>query len=589
MGPETASKSGSSSEFSTSASPPEHATLPWMAHYPPGINYSALLPKEPLYKLIDDTADRFGDRPALDFLGKKYTYARLRDLVDRAATGFRRLGVRRGVRVGLILPNCPYYPIAFFAVLKAGGTVVNFNPLYTEKEIGAQMNDSGATLMVTLDIKAIFDKVEGQCERTRLKAIVLCPMQDVLRFPQNLLYPLARRKEIARPAGRTRIVRFAELTRDIDALPPAPVDPETDIALLQYTGGTTGVPKGAMLTHANVYANTLQSTMWLQGVEPGRERMLAVIPFFHVFAMTAALTVGVYIGAEIVAVPRFDLLKVLKTIARTKPTVFPAVPTIYNAIVHHPKRAKYDLSSIRFCFSGGAPLPVEVKDAFERVTGCTLIEGYGLSETSPVATGNPVNGVNKPGSIGLPVPGTLIEIVSLEDRETPLAQGEKGEICISGPQVMAGYWNQPEETAAAMQGGRFHTGDIGYMDEDGYTFIVDRLKDIVIAGGFKIYPRVIEEAVYQHPAVEECVAAGIPDAYRGQTVKLWVKPREGAALDKAALTAFLKGHLSAIEMPKLIEIRMTPLPKTLIGKLSRKALLEEEARAQTTEPDAQTS
>ena len=553
------------------------SAYPWLAAYPAGINYFANIPRHPLYRLIDDAAERFGPRPGMDFLGKTYTYRALREAVDRAASGFRKLGVRKGVRVGLILPNSPYYLICFFAVLKAGGTVVNFNPLYTQREIAAQMNDSGASIMVTLDIKSIFEKVEAQIGATNLKTIVLCPMTAILPFAKGLAYRLAKKKDIAKPLAGTPVTSFAELSARLDGFPPAQIDPETDIALLQYTGGTTGVPKGAMLTHANVYANTVQSTLWLHGVAFGEERMLAVIPFFHVFAMTAAMTVGIYIGAEIIALPRFDLVQVLNTIQRKKPTVFPAVPTIYNAIVHHPERDKYDLSSIRFCFSGGAPLPVEVKEAFERVTGCTLIEGYGLSETSPVATGNPVSGINKPGSIGLPVPGTVIEIISLEDHETPAPPGEKGEICISGPQVMVGYWNQPQETSVAMQGGRFHTGDIGYMDSDGYTFIVDRLKDIVIAGGFKIYPRVIEEAVYQHPAVEECIAAGIPDEYRGQTVKLWVKPREDATLDEATLKTFLKDHLSAIEMPKLIEIRTTPLPKTLIGKLSRKAVLEEEA------------
>jgi long-chain acyl-CoA synthetase len=552
--------------------------FPWLKHYPAGIDYKAPIPEAPLYRLIDDAATQFGDRPAFDFLGKHYTYSALGRLVDRAAAGFRRIGVAKGSHVGLILPNCPYYPIAFFGVLKAGGTVVNFNPLYTEKEIAAQMNDSGVTVMVTLDIKQIFSKVENEFGRTRLETIVICPMTGILPFPKNLLYPIAKRKDIATPAGKGKYVTFGALTRDDgQKFIPAQIDPRTDIALLQYTGGTTGVPKGAMLTHANVYANTVQSTLWLQGVKPGQERMLAVIPFFHVFAMTAALTVAIYIGAEIIALPRFELVPVLKTIQARKPTIFPAVPTIYNAIMHHPDRADYDLSSIKFCFSGGAPLPVEVKEAFERVTGCTLIEGYGLSETSPVATGNPVHGDNKPGSIGMPVPRTVIEIISLEDRLTPVPVGEKGEICISGPQVMAGYWNQPEETAVAMQGGRFHTGDIGYMDEDGYTFIVDRLKDIVIAGGFKIYPRHIEEAVYQHEGVEECIAAGIPDEYRGQTVKLWVKPREGVNLTEAALKTFLENHLSAIEMPKMIEIRETALPKTLIGKLSRKAILEEEA------------
>ena len=296
-----------------------------------------------------------------------------------------------------------------------------------------------------------------------------------------------------------------------------------------------------MLTHANVYSNTIQSTLWFEDMRLGAEKMLGVIPFFHVFAMTAVLMQAIHIGAEVIALPRFDALQVLKTIAKKKPTLFPAVPTIYTALSNHKARGKYDLSSIRYCISGGAPLPLEIKETFERVTGCRLVEGYGLSETSPVATCNPLFGINKTGSIGLPLPGTVIEIISLEDRSTIMPPGEKGEVCITGPQVMASYWRQAEETAHAMQGGRFHSGDIGTMDEDGYTFIVDRLKDIIIAGGFKIYPRLIEEAVYQHPAVEECIAAGIPDAYRGQTVKLWVKPREGMTLTEGHAEGFFEG------------------------------------------------
>ena len=550
---------------------------PWMASYPDKVDYNAHLPGVPLYALLDHAVARYPANPAFDFLGKRYTYADIGDLVGRAAAGFQRLGVGKGSRVGLILPNSPYYLIAFFAVLKAGGMVVNFNPLYTEREIAAQMNDSGATIMVTLDVKALYDKVAAEIGKTRLQTIVVCPMKDILPFPKNLLYPIAKRRDIAHAKAGFRHVSFDVLTANAESFRPVEIDPESDVAVLQYTGGTTGVPKGAMLTHANLCANAEQANLWLHSGEPGKERVLAVIPFFHVFAMTAALMFSIRTGSELIALPRFEIGQVLKTIQRRKPTIFPAVPTIYNAIIHHPDQAKFDLSSIKLCVSGGAPLPVEVKETFERLTGCHLVEGYGLSETSPIATVNPVEGLQKPGSIGLPVPRTIVEIVSLDDRETILPVREKGEICIRGPQVMAGYWNQPEETAMAMQGGRFHTGDIGYMDEDGFTFIVDRLKDIVIAGGFKIYPRLVEEAVYQHPAVEECIAAGVPDEYRGQTIKLWVKLREGGSLSEAELKAFLSPHLSAIEMPKQIEFRTIPLPKTLIGKLSRKAILEEDA------------
>jgi len=311
------------------------------------------------------------------------------------------------------------------------------------------------------------------------------------------------------------------------------------------------------------------------------------LPFFHVFAMTAVLNVTVVLASKVIMLPRFDLAQVIKTIHKKRPTLFPAVPTIYTAINHYKELARYNLRSIKYCFSGGAPLPLEVKHEFERLTGCVLVEGYGLSETSPVVSCNPVDGENKAGSIGLPAPGTIIEIVSLDDKKTALPQGETGEVCIRGPQVMPGYWNHPEETASVMDdtpgphgepGPRLHTGDVGYMDPDGYTFIVDRIKDMIMAGGFKIYPRHVEEAIYQHPAVEECVVAGVPDAYRGQTVKAFIKCRDNQSLTPDELKTFLQDKLSPIEMPKLIEFRLMPLPKTLIGKLSRKLILEEDAK-----------
>jgi long-chain acyl-CoA synthetase len=373
-----------------------------------------------------------------------------------------------------------------------------------------------------------------------------------------------------------RFVRYRDVAGNDGKITPHPVDPLNDIAVLQYTGGTTGVPKGAMLTHANLYANAYQLELFGLKMTPGKDKMLAVIPFFHVFAMTTAMNNPILSGIEIIALPRFDLRQVLKTIDKSKPTFFPAVPTIYTAISNYPELSKYDVSSIRLCISGGAPLPLDVKENFERLTGCTLVEGYGLSETSPVACCNPPLGVSKAGSIGIPAPGTIIEIISMDDRKTPVPLGQPGEVCIRGPQVMPGYWEKPDETKFAMEGGRFHTGDIGTMDEEGYTFIVDRLKDIVIASGYKIYPRKVEEEIYRHPAVEEAVAGGVPDKYRGETLKVWIKLREGETVSADALRTFLKDKLSPIEMPKLIEFRDTPLPKTLIGKLSRKDLIAED-------------
>jgi len=373
---------------------------------------------------------------------------------------------------------------------------------------------------------------------------------------------------------------FSDLISNDGVFQSVTINPSEDLAVLQYTGGTTGVPKGAMLTHGNLYANVTQSRLWFPGVAMGKERMLGVLPFFHVFAMTVVMNLTIMIGGCIIMLPRFDLAQVVKTIHKKRPTLFPAVPTIYTAINHYKNLAKYNLRSIKFCFSGGAPLPVEVKHDFERLTGCVLVEGYGLSETSPVTHGNPLIGENKTGSIGLPVPGTIVEIVSLEDRTTLMPQGEKGEICIRGPQVMKCYWNHREETAGVMdsmpEGDRLHTGDVGYLDEDGYTFIVDRIKDMIAAGGFKVYPRHVEEAIYLHEAVEECIVAGVPDDYRGQTVKAFIKLRQGQSLNAADLKAFLKDKLSPIEMPKQIEFRDN-LPKTAIGKLSRKMVLEEES------------
>lgn len=551
------------------------ADWPWLSHYPEGVDWHAPLPVKPVYAMLDDTAARYPDHSAFDFMGKKWTYAELARLVDRFACGLKH-HVKPGDRVGLVLPNCVYYPIAYFAIAKCGGTIVNCNPLYTELELKHQILDSGATVMVTIDVTEIASKMVDLADPCGLTAVIVCPMADILPFPLGLLYRLAKRNDILRMPADARFKTFKALVANDGKIEPHPVDPMRDIAVLQYTGGTTGTPKGAMLTHANLYANAVQTGLFGPEVRVGTDKMLAVIPFFHVFAMTSAMNHPILSGIEIVALPRFDVKQVLQTIHKKKPTLFPAVPTIYTAISNHPDLKKYDISSIRFCISGGAPLPLDVKDTFERLTGCSLVEGYGLSETSPVASCNPPLGVNKAGSIGVPVPQTVIEIISMDDRVTPVPMGQPGEVCIRGPQVMAGYWNKPEETEFSMVGGRFHTGDIGTMDEDGYVFIVDRLKDIVIASGYKIYPRKVEEEIYRHPAVEECVAGGVPDKYRGETLKVWIKLREGMSLTAEELRAFLKEKLSPIEMPKLIEFRTTPLPKTLIGKLSRKALIAEE-------------
>lgn len=554
---------------------------PWLKKYPPSVDYNAALTPMPVAQMLDGAVARFGPRRCMDFLDRHYSYAETGDLVNRAAKGLQQLGVVKGTKIGLFLPNTPYYIIMYFAILKIGGIVVNFNPLYAEREIEKQINDSDCHMMVTLDIEAVYHKLAIMLDRTCLERLIICRMTDILPFAKGLLFPIFRAKELAHIPHDAKHVPFQHLTDNDGKYAPVAIDPVRDIAVLQYTGGTTGTPKGAMLTHANITVNTQQCCLWFPGFRLGQEKMLGVLPFFHVFALTCVLNVGIRIGAEIIMLPRFELAQTIKVIDQKKPTLFPAVPTIYTAINRFKSLDRYDLSSIRYCISGGAGLPVEVKQEFERLTGCVLVEGYGLSETSPVATANPSEGENKAGSIGLPLPGTVIEIISLDDHVTPMPQGERGEVCIRGPQVMQGYWRNEAETAQIMQptpeGVLFHSGDAGHMDADGYTYITDRIKDMIACGGFKVYPRNVEEAMYQHDSIEECVVAGIPDQYRGQTVKAWIKLRDGQSLTKEELIAFLGDKISPIEMPKQIEFRDTPLPKTLIGKLSRKLLLEEEA------------
>jgi long-chain acyl-CoA synthetase len=554
----------------------DRTARPWLKSYPPGVDWYAAIPERPAQSLLFDSAIRWPDRPCLDFLDKRYSYAEVADLVNRAARGLQSQGIGPGDRVGLFLPNTPYFVIFYFAVLCCGATVVNFNPLYVGREIAHQICDSGTRMMVTLDLRALHDKLVPMLADTPLEKLVICRMADILPFPRNLLYRFVRRADIARIPRDGRHVFFADLLRNDGHPDPVAINPASDVAVLQYTGGTTGTPKGAMLTHANVYANAVQSGLWFASSVAGSERMLGVLPLFHVFAMTVVMNLSLLAGAEIILVPRFELKALLALIHQKKPGFFPAVPTIYMAIAHAAERAKYDLSSIRICLSGGAPLPVEVKHAFEAATGCTLVEGYGLTESSPVACCNPLNGTDRPGSIGLPLPRTEIEIVSLEDGETVMPAGERGEVCIRGPQVMMGYWNQPEETARTIRNGRLHTGDIGVVDADGYVAIVDRIKDLILCSGFNVYPRMVEEAIYLHEAVEECIVAGVPDAYRGQSVKAYVKLRAGQSVTAEALIAYLADKLSPIEMPKAVEFRNS-LPKTMVGKLSRKAILEEDA------------
>lgn len=552
------------------------AKWPWLDCYPAQIDWHASVKTGPVAAMLDETVQAYADKPAFDFMGHVCTWGDLGSRVDALAKGLQDIGVKKGTRVGLFLPNCTYFLIAYYAILKIGAAVVNYNPLYAPKELVHQIKDSQTEIMVTLDLKVLYDKLADIREESGLAKILVCPFTDILPFPKSVLFPLLKGKDIADIPDDNSVLWLQDISVP-DGKPAAvDIDPLKDIAVIQYTGGTTGVPKGAMLSHANVTANTNQCMAWFLGAKAG-EKMLGVIPFFHVFAMTAVLNLSVRLGFEIVVpVPRFDLDKTLKAIDKKKPNYFPAVPAIYNAINNHPKLSHYDLTSLRFCMSGGAPLPVEVKKSFEKNTGCVVVEGYGLTETTPVVCVNPVVGENKPGSIGLPLPGTIVEIINPEDKKTPVKRGERGELCVRGPQVMMGYWNREEETADVLRDGRLYTGDIALMDEEGYFFIVDRIKDLILVNGYNVYPRNIEEAIYLHPAIEECIVGGLPDKDRGETVKAWIKLKTGQSITENDLREFLKDKVSPIEMPRMIEIRSKPLPKTMIGKLSRKDIIAEE-------------
>jgi long-chain acyl-CoA synthetase len=553
-------------------------TWPWLAAYPKDIDWNAAYPVKPLQELLLESARRFGDRPCLDFLGRSYRYRDVADLARRAAKGLTQLGVAKGVRVGLLLPNSPTYVISYFAILMAGGTVVNLNPLYAATEIRHLAIDSGIEVLITLDVKQLFALAAPLIGATQIRKIVVQRMADILPPSKSLLYRLFKRADTADWRGQADCVDFRALTANDGAYAPVALDPMRDLAVLQYTGGTTGVPKGAMLTHHNLSANTHQCLSWMAQTKEGIDRVLAVLPFFHVLAMTGAMNLGIACGAELLLMPRFTIDDLFALIGRKRPTYLPGVPTLFTAIYNHPKAKKVDLSSIRICISGGASLPLEVKTKFEAATSCTLVEGYGLSESSPVLTCNPLRGPNKPGSAGLPFPGTIIEIVSLEDGVTPMQEGERGEICARGPQIMVGYWRHEAETAAVLKGGRLHTGDVGYLDADGYLFIVDRIKDIIIASGYKIYPRLVEEAIYRHPKVAQAVVIGVPDPYRGQTVKAVVQPRAGETLTEDELIEFLRDQVSPMERPRIVAFR-DAIPLTPVGKPDKKALLRAEAAA----------
>ena len=540
---------------------------------PPSPLKEALL----LPQALEASVRQFARLPALEYFGRRWSYRRLGQLVDAAAAGLQKVGVGPGVKVGLCLPNTPYSVILYYAVLKAGGVVVNYNPLYVPRELAQQIDDSGTTMMAVPDLPDIQNKLSALIGQTALQTLIVCPMAEVLPLAKGLGYRLTRSAEMAARPRDGRHIGFRDLIRMGPTPVAVPLKAE-DLALLQYTGGTTGVPKGVMLSHGNLAANVVQTLSVMGGRADRQERLVAVLPLFHVFAMTAVMNCAIHDGSEILLLPRFEVKALLKLIARYQATVLHAVPTIYGAINAAAEESGADLRSIHFCISGGAPLPADVAQRFQTLTGCVLAEGYGLSEASPVVCCNPKDGSGKPGSVGRPLPGTTIEIRDPADPGQILPVGGRGEVCVRGPQVMSGYWNRPDDTAEVFFDGALRTGDVGYLDEDGFLFLVDRLKDLIISSGYKVYPRIIEEALYTHPDVREAIVIGTPDPYRGQSPKAFVALRPGSTATAGSLLEFLSGQISKIEMPKEVVIR-DALPKTAIGKPSKKDLIEQEKAA----------
>ncbi|WP_425516881.1 long-chain-fatty-acid--CoA ligase [Novosphingobium profundi] len=537
-----------------------------------------------LTDLLDHAVKRHGEWTAIDFMGRRWTYAEIGALADRAARGLQDLGVVKGTRVGLCLPNTPYYVILYFAILRVGGVVVNFNPLYTQREMDHLVADSGAEILVTTDLQVSMPKVGELLGKHKLRRAIVCSFADALPALKKGAFLLFKRRDVIPfPEHDLRYVAYDDLVARAVAPDPVARDPD-DLAVLQYTGGTTGVPKGAMLSHANLTANSAQMVTHVGHMPETQERTLGVLPLFHVFALTTVLNYSIDTAAEMILLPRFEMKSFLKTALRTKPTQFFGVPTLYTALNGQETHGAF--SSVRVCISGGAPLPLEVRHTFEQRTGVRVVEGYGLSEASPIITCNPLEGLVKDNSCGPAFPCTQIEIRDPNDLDRICAIGEKGEVCARGPQVMQGYWNRPEDSAKTMTHGALRTGDIGYLDEDGYLFLVDRIKDVILCGGYNVYPRIIEEAIYEHPMVTEAAVIGIPHPYRGQAPKAFVAVHPGDTLSAEELLEFLRGRLNKIEMPATIEFR-DALPKTLVGKLSKKELVAEEDARRASEGGAQ--
>jgi long-chain acyl-CoA synthetase len=560
---------------------------PWVDHYPEGIKWDAPLNTTPVFEQVLMTCARTPDADALDFLGKKTKFGELAKAINAFAGALQsQFGVTKGSRVALLLPNTPFFVIAYYAIHRAGGTVVNCNPLYTIKELTHIVSNAGADVMVTLDLKQLFEKAEALVEAEHVKSLIVCHFPNALPGLKKILYTVAKGKDLSKVSESriaAKITHFDSMIARNLAPSQVSIDPHKDVAVQQYTGGTTGLPKGAMLSHANIAANMSQIDAWGCGLFYPPSRVVAVLPFFHIFAMTVCMNVPLSVGSQVIMLPRFELKALLDLLTRTGANVLPAVPTLIAALAKAGEKAKPHLASLEVVISGGAPLPNETRAAWAKVSTALLAEGYGLTEASPVVCCAALRVPSKPMSIGQPLPGTDIRFMDIDKHElAPL--GERGELQVKGPQVMLGYYENPEASKDAFMDGWLRTGDVGMIDSDGYVFLVDRIKDLIICSGFNVYPRTIEEALSEHSAVDENNVIGVPDEYRGEAPVAFVKLREGQTVTEQELKKFLADKLNKLEMPKEI-IFKDQLPKTLIGKLSKKELREEYAQRKETKSE----
>ncbi len=554
------------------------APTPWQAHYAHPCAWDMDFPPLTLPEMFAQSAARFAERPLVDFMGRAFTYAALHAEARAFAAGLQRLGVTKGDRIGLYLPNVPIYVSAYYGAMLAGATVVNFSPLYTAQELAAQVEDSGTRLLVTIDSAALLPTALEVLKTSGLERLVVGSLAAMLPLAKGLALRLLGRKSLTRIPARPDVIRWEDALARTD---PAPVllDPLEDLALLQYTGGTTGTPKGAMLTHQNISANTRQ----VEAIDPRageRDVIMGVLPLFHVFANICVLNRTVVNGGCIAMLPRFDAGQALKTLQRVRATAMPGVPTMYQALLDHPALARTDFSSLRVCISGGAPLAGPLKEKFEAATDARLVEGYGLTETAGVASTNPYEGEDRVGTIGQPIPATRIRLLDKEDPTRDAPAGQPGELAIQGPQVMRGYWRRPEAAAAAFaeraDGQWLRTGDVAVLDDQGYVRIVDRIKDMIAVGGFKVFPSQVEAVVLEHPAVKEVLVIGVPEPRLGEVPRAYVTLNDGAAETGEALRDWINARIGKHERVDAVVVRET-MPKTMIGKLDRKALRAEVA------------